>query len=333
MKRLGFERLFALCPTETIQSKLAITDRLLKTHEKVMCSVSGGADSDCMMHLVWNLDTEGKVEYWFSDTGIEMQATKNHLKYLEQLYGVEIHAVKPKVPCAASVLKHGYPFMTKRVADSIHRLQIHDFQWADSDIDRFGKSAHDFWCGENARKGGRAGTGQIASFPYLKEFMQANPPAFRVSDQCCFDCKKQPMHQVQKGYDVVMTGIRQAEGGQEQADITAARLPQAENIRGTRTCRCFGGQMQIKRPTNRRSASCIRRPIPCTDSSGQAVPGVRSTARRNRSLKRLRSTSRNWLQLCAKSLRRATNTSGSILPTRPSESQKKKNGKSRWKGK
>ena len=40
-----------------------------------------------MLDILSKVDTEHKVIYVWFDTGIEYQATKNHLNYLEEKYG------------------------------------------------------------------------------------------------------------------------------------------------------------------------------------------------------------------------------------------------------
>ena len=42
------------------------------------------------MDICWLCDSEGKVSYIWCDTGLEYQATKDHLKYLEDKYKIEI---------------------------------------------------------------------------------------------------------------------------------------------------------------------------------------------------------------------------------------------------
>jgi hypothetical protein len=67
----------------------------------------------------------------FFDTGIEYQATKEHLKWLEQKYGIKIHREKAKVPVPLGNKKYGVPFLSKNVSNMIWRLQSNGFQWED----------------------------------------------------------------------------------------------------------------------------------------------------------------------------------------------------------
>ena len=55
---------------------------------------AGGGDSDIMLDIVSKVDTEHKVIYVWFDTGVEYQATKNHLDYLEEKYGIHIQREK-----------------------------------------------------------------------------------------------------------------------------------------------------------------------------------------------------------------------------------------------
>lgn len=57
-------------------------------YQKIVCSISGGSDSDVMLDIVWRCDKDNKVTCVWFDTGLEYQATKDHLKYLEKGYWV-----------------------------------------------------------------------------------------------------------------------------------------------------------------------------------------------------------------------------------------------------
>lgn len=67
-------------------------------YKKIICTVSGGSDSDVMMDICVKCDVDNKIDYVWFDTGLEYQATKDHLKHLEDKYGVNIiryKAIKP----------------------------------------------------------------------------------------------------------------------------------------------------------------------------------------------------------------------------------------------
>ena len=82
---------------EAIKSIIA---RRLKEHPNAICSYSGGSDSDIILHLIESVrDIYGlpPVKYCFFNTGLEMKAIKQHVKDMEEKYGVEITEYRPKV--------------------------------------------------------------------------------------------------------------------------------------------------------------------------------------------------------------------------------------------
>lgn len=60
-----------------------------KGYKNIACSVSGGADSDILVDICEKVKPHSVHYVWF-DTGIEYQATKEHLKYLEKHYGITV---------------------------------------------------------------------------------------------------------------------------------------------------------------------------------------------------------------------------------------------------
>lgn len=88
-------------------------------YSKIFCSVSGGSDSDLILDICYKCDKDNKVSYGWFDTGLEYQATKDHLKYLEQKYGITIERIPPKLPIPVSCKKYGEPFYSKFVSEMI----------------------------------------------------------------------------------------------------------------------------------------------------------------------------------------------------------------------
>lgn len=73
-----------------------------------------------------------EVHYAFFDTGLEFAATKRHLEYLEQKYGITIERYRAKIPVPLGVKKYGVPFLSKKISNNIQRLQKHGFKWEDT---------------------------------------------------------------------------------------------------------------------------------------------------------------------------------------------------------
>ena len=147
-------------PTATIFDSLVKAKSVLASHHNILVSVSGGADSDCMIDIVHNLspkDEEHKITYVWYDTGVELDATKRQLNYLEDKYGIEILKRRAKVTVPAAITKAGYPFFSKENSDRISRLQHHDFNWDKGTIEELQnefnncKGALSWWCGTKGR--------------------------------------------------------------------------------------------------------------------------------------------------------------------------------------
>ena len=204
----------------------------LTRHPKAICSYSGGSDSDTMIDLIertradfWNLP---KVKYVFFDTGLEMEATKRHVKEVSEKYGIEIETIRPKKNIVLSTREHGLPFMSKLFSEHVGRLQKHGFDFSDFSkfkngkitikelIDKYPntKSAltHLFGYRADLTKIEDCQS-PIFTYDFFADFLSENPPKFLISAKCCDDCKKSIAKKVQKGYDLIISGERASEGG------------------------------------------------------------------------------------------------------------------------
>ena len=187
-------------------------------YPKIMVSISGGSDSDIMLDMIERIGYPlSEVHYVFFNTGLEFEATKKHLIYLEEKYGITIRRVPAKVPVPLGVRKYGVPFLSKQVSQYISRLQKHGFKWEDKSFEELYaeyprcKAALRWWC----NKWGDKSRVNISYHRYLKEFMIENPPDFPISDGCCNGAKKYTAKAVQKEInpDLICQGVRKAEGG------------------------------------------------------------------------------------------------------------------------
>lgn len=217
------EDYIAKAPTFTIYDGFCKTKSVLENHSRIIVSVSGGSDSDDMVDIAEHLKPDDGCELiyvWF-DTGIEMAATKRHLKYLQERYGIEIHTESGHKKVAAAVRSDGYPFMNKVVSEYIDRLQTHDFQWEDKPFDVLCqeypncKAALRWWCNNWKSEPHKPLQTEIASRGRLKEFMILNPPTFRISKRCCDLAKKSAgdLARAKFGVGIQFIGVRKAEGG------------------------------------------------------------------------------------------------------------------------
>ena len=98
----------------------------LKDHPNAICSYSGGADSDIMIDLIErtrNLFSLPPIKYVFCNTGLEMEATKRHVREIAERYNVEIQTVRPKLNIVQATRKYGVPFVSKIMSAGLEEWQ------------------------------------------------------------------------------------------------------------------------------------------------------------------------------------------------------------------
>ncbi len=216
---------------EAIKSIIA---KRLTQHPNAICSYSGGADSDIMIDLIEKTrEIFGlpPIKYVFFNTGLEMKATKDHVKATAEKYGVEIETVRPKIGIVTAAHKYGIPFVSKIMSAGLSEWQKKGVPLSIADEydqsedkaakrkelkERYPKceSLINFICCCNSAGEPRPNIQLVInSSKYMRDFIAEYPPDFQISAKCCDYCKKQVAHQVQKDYDMIITGERRAEGG------------------------------------------------------------------------------------------------------------------------
>lgn len=207
----------------------------LRQHPKAICSYSGGADSDILLDLIETarkiVPTLPKVKYVFFNTGLEMKATREHVKAQAEKYGVEIEEVRPKVNIVNATRKYGQPFVSKIMSAGLDEWQkkgvplsiAEEYENAEDKAakrqelkERYPKceSVINFICCCNAKGEPRPDIQLVInSSKYMRDFINEYPPDFKISAKCCDYCKKQVAHRVQKYYEMIITGERRDEGG------------------------------------------------------------------------------------------------------------------------
>lgn len=212
----------------------SIIAKRLTQHPNAICSYSGGADSDILLDLIertrrtFNLPP---VKYAFFNTGLEMKATRDHVKATAEKYGVEISEYRPKVNIVTASRKYGIPFVSKIMSAGLSEwqkkgvpLSVADEYDAAEDKEakrqelreRYPKceSVLNFLCCCNSKGEPRPNIQLVInSSKYMRDFIAEYPPDFQISAKCCDYCKKQLAHRVQKGFDMIITGERRDEGG------------------------------------------------------------------------------------------------------------------------
>ena len=240
---------------EKFQAIQGIIATRLRQHPNSICSYSGGADSDILIDLIERtrkMFGEGylpPVKYVFFNTGLEMKATKDHVKATAEKYGVEIEECRPKINIVKSTREHGIPFVSKIMSAGLEGWQrkgiplsiADEYAEAEDKVakrkelkERYPKceSLINFLCCCNSAGEPRPNIQLVInSSKYMLDFIREYPPDFKISAKCCDYCKKQPAHQVQKNYEMIITGERREEGGMRS-------VPRSEQWGETNTM-CF----------------------------------------------------------------------------------------------
>ena len=212
----------------------SIIAKHLRAHPKAICSYSGGADSDIMIDLVERtraLFDLPPVQYVFFDTGLEMKATREHVKATAEKYGVDIMTAKPKVNIVKAARTCGIPFVSKIMSGGLSEWQkkgvplsiADEYEQAEDKAakrkelkERYPNCEQviNFLCCCNTAGEPRPHIQLVInSSRYMRDFIAEYPPDFQISAKCCDYCKKQLAHRVQKGYELIITGERRDEGG------------------------------------------------------------------------------------------------------------------------
>lgn len=221
-------------PASKFESVKSIIAKRLREHPNAICSYSGGADSDIMLDIIERTREIFRlppVDYVFFNTGLEMQATKDHVKETEKKYGIEIRECRPEVNIVRAVRTHGIPFVSKIMSAGLSEWQkkgipLSIAQEYDQALDKAAKrkelkeryqkceSVINFLCCCNSAGEPRPNIQLVInSSKYMRDFISEYPPDFKISAKCCDYCKKQAAHKAQKDYDMIITGERRDEGG------------------------------------------------------------------------------------------------------------------------
>lgn len=210
----------------TVFDGLIKAQAVLRHHKKVSVSISGGSDSDIVLDIIEKArNEENEVTYVWFDTGVEYQATKDHLAYLEKRYGIKIERVRAIKTIPTCCREYGQPFLSKFVSEKIETLQRQGFQWEDEPyevlLEKYPKAAGGikWWCNWYTKNKHpnftRPSQFDIGRNKWLKEFMLKNPPTFRVSSKCCTYAKKKVNKKYKQEHqiDLDVYGVRRSEGG------------------------------------------------------------------------------------------------------------------------
>lgn len=198
------------------------------------------------------------IKYVFFNTGLEMKATKDHVKATAEKYGVEIIEARPKKGnnIVSATRRHGQPFVSKIMSGGLEGWQKKNIPLSIADEyanaeDKAAKrrelrerypgceSTINFLCCCNKDGEPRPNIQLVInSSKFMLDFIKEYPPNFKISAKCCDCCKKAVAHEIQKDYEMIITGERRDEGGMRS-------VPRQDN-----TALCFtetsSGQFRLR---------------------------------------------------------------------------------------
>lgn len=223
----------------------------LGQHPKAICPYSGGADSDILIDLIERtrelFPTLPPVKYVFFNTGLEMKATKDHVKATAEKYGVEIEERRPKIGIVQAARTYGIPFVSKIMSAGLSEWQKNGVPLSiaeeyENAEDKAAKRKElkvrypkcetliNFLCCCNSAGEPRPNIQLVInSSKYMRDFIGEYPPDFQISAKCCDYCKKQVAHNVQKDYEMIITGERRDEGGMRSVPRSAEFMDNENN--------------------------------------------------------------------------------------------------------
>lgn len=150
-----------------------------REHDHIAISVSGGSDSDCIVHLVCKYFPEylEKCKFVFVNTGLEYDATKRHLCDLKKRYGIEIDEIRGR-SVVTVVREYGIPIISK-IKSTFISDYVRGLPYAERVI---------FYDKEKSYNAMKFSENQRILVKHIKE------NGIKVSSKCCDYSKKKPIH-------------------------------------------------------------------------------------------------------------------------------------------
>jgi len=157
--------------SQTLERKVRLTQtRIIEWYQhykgQVYMSFSGGKDSTVLLDLARRIYPD--IEAVFVDTGLEYPEIREFVKNFEN-----VTTIKPKMRFDEVIKKYGYPVISKRYSEAVHKLKSKTIS----------ETYRNYLLNGDER-------GSVGTLP--EKFHYLNDAPFKISEQCCGVMKKRP---------------------------------------------------------------------------------------------------------------------------------------------
>jgi len=202
-----------LTQDQELMLEMAVDDamfRIKRDYERlegnIYLSFSGGKDSTVVGELIKMCKLPTDIEFVFSNTGIEFDATK---RFVQNYDYPNVRMVKPRKPWGKVLKDHGTPVLSKLKSEALGTYQK-------SIDDPLSTSRGRQLISGVSEKGGVVGDSRTMYGLAEKHFHFLHPDLeYDIANRCCHYMKKLPFTDYEKdsGVDGAFSGVRTAEGG------------------------------------------------------------------------------------------------------------------------
>lgn len=181
-----------------------------RTDGQIYLSFSGGKDSTVVAELIKMSYLPTDIPFVFANTGIELNATLEHVKNYDY---TNVVLVKPRKPAVKIWKEDGRPIKSKLKSEALGTYQNHL-------DDPLGTSrTRQLISGEAEKAGEKLGKKTMYALAKKDFHLLHKDLEYKIANKCCHYMKKMPFKDFTKDNDMygTFTGVRGSEGGVRSA--------------------------------------------------------------------------------------------------------------------
>jgi len=189
------------------ENEMLLNDRIMKIQsivkkygeENFSISFSGGKDSTVLSALVDMALPNNKIPRVYANTGIELNMVRDFVFEMAKT-DKRFVVIKPSVPIKQILEKEGYPFKSKRHAETVERYKRNGMK---NYIKKYVDGTYNW---------------PANCCPNVLKYQFTDACKLKISDKCCLRIKEEPLRkwQEENNKSYTMIGIMPDEGGRRQ---------------------------------------------------------------------------------------------------------------------